>query len=83
MMSGDYGWGSGNYSSRGTYGLFWSSTTYAYANSRNLSFVSTNVYPKNNGNKLYGFTLRRVAFQSSPQPSSFGYDVGRSLLGRW
>ena len=27
--------------------------------------------------------LLRLSFQSSPQPPSFGYDVGHSRLGQW
>ena len=29
------------------------------------------------------FKIVRFSFQSSPQPSSFGYDVGRSRLAQW
>ncbi|MBR3180982.1 hypothetical protein IKF63_02800 [Candidatus Saccharibacteria bacterium] len=90
MMSGYYGWLGGGLFNRGTYGHFWSSMPVNYTNSRYLYFYSTFVGPKNNTYKSYGFPLRCVArfpctfsFQSSPQPSSFGYDVGCSLLGQW
>ena len=61
MLSGDLNWSSGNLNRRGTYGSFWSSTPYAYTNSRYLYFYSTNVGPKNGGYKPNGFTLRCVA----------------------
>ena len=83
MMSGVLYWVNGILGNRGTNGYFWASTPYSYTSSRYLNFRSTNVSPKYSGNKPDGFTLRCVAFQSSPQPSSFGYDVGHSLLGQW
>ena len=61
MMSGYYWWGSGSTDRKGEYGRFWASTPYSYTDSRSLYFNSTNVYPKGNGNKPGGFTLRRVA----------------------
>ena len=83
MMSGYLIWRSNDLSSSGTYGYFWASTPYLYTNSRLLHFGSTNVSPKDGTAKPYGFALRCVAFQSSPQPSSFGYVVGRSRLEKW
>ena len=82
MMSGNLYWGSGNLYDRGTDGYFWSSTPGSYTDSRSLYFYSTYINPKYGYRKPYGFTLRCVAFQSSPQPPSFGYDVGQSLLGQ-
>ncbi|MBR3180512.1 hypothetical protein IKF63_00295 [Candidatus Saccharibacteria bacterium] len=63
MMSGSYGWNSGNsdWGVRNGYGYFWSSTLGSYPGSRLLSFFSTNVYPMGGSNKPNGFTLRCVA----------------------
>ena len=83
MMSGSLYWVNGNLSYRGTDGFFWASTPYTYTNSHVLYFNSAGVYPKNGYNKPYGFSLRCIAFQSSPQPSSFGYDVGQLQLVQW
>ena len=82
MVSGYYGWQGGGLFNRGMYGHFWTSTPNSYTNSQYLYFYSTLVGPKNNTYKPYGLTLRCVAFQSSPQPSSFGYDVGLLRLAQ-
>ena len=82
MVSGYLHWVSGTLGYRGTNGHFWTSTPAAYTGSRYLDFNSTEVYPKGGGNKSYGVSLRCVAFQSSPQPSSFGYDVGLLRLAQ-
>ena len=83
MMSGYYDWHNGNsdWGAKNGRGRFWSSTPYVYTYSRYLYFNSTEVLPRDGSYKPNGFTLRCVAFQSSPQPSSFGYGVGLSLLG--
>ena len=82
MMSGYLWWGNGGWDRKGTYGFFWSSTPASYANSRFSNFSSTGISPKNGSSKPYGLALRCVAFQSSPQPSSFGYDVGLLRLAQ-
>ena len=61
MLSGYLRWSSGNLVSSGTYGDFWASTLNSYINSQHLTFGSTNVYPKGNGNKPYGLSIRCVA----------------------
>ncbi|MBR3180932.1 hypothetical protein IKF63_02535 [Candidatus Saccharibacteria bacterium] len=91
MMSGYLSWDSDNLGNRGTHGYFWSSTPYAYTYSHNLNFASTSVNPMYGSSKPNGLPLRCVVrlkkrfvfFQSSPQPSSFGYDVGHSQLEQW
>ena len=60
MMSGYLSWSHGNHSNRGTGSVFWASTLSSYIFSRHLRFYSTNVSPKDNGYRPYGFTLRRV-----------------------
>ena len=81
-MSGYYDWnGNADWGVNNWRGRFWASTPYSYTDSRYLYFNSTGVLPKNVSNKPDGFPLRCVAFQSSPQPSSFGYDDGLSRLG--
>ena len=82
MMSGLLAWNSGSRHDSGIYGYSWSSTpiisgTYKYISSRHLDFNSTNVYPTYGSYKPFGFTLRCVAFQSSPQP--FSYSDSRCL----
>ena len=93
MMSGYYDWHNGNsdWGAKNGRGVFWVSTSDSYTNSRVLYFYSIIADPKRGNHKSSGFTIRCVArlkkrfvfFQSSPQPSSFGYDVGHSLLGQW
>ena len=88
MMSGNHHWRIGNLYYRGTDGYFWTSTLNSYVESQNLYFSSSAVHTKDVHAKPFGFPLRCVAllkkalrsFQSSPQPPSFGYDVGRSRL---
>ena len=83
MMSGYFAWDTSNLYRSGMYSYFWASTPRSYTHSRDLYFNSTDVYPKNFNDKPFGFSLRCVAFQSSPQPSSFGYVVGHSQLALW
>ncbi|MBR3180650.1 hypothetical protein IKF63_01035, partial [Candidatus Saccharibacteria bacterium] len=64
MMSGYYGWGSGNLIYRGTDGRFWVSTPVTYTSSRYLYFGSSNVIPKYGDYSPSGFSLRCVAFPS-------------------
>ena len=61
MMSGNLNWNSGNLVLRGTGGYLWSSTPYAYINSRYLYFYSSVVGPKDGSSKPYGLALRCVA----------------------
>ena len=61
VFSGNYYWYSGGLNSRGTGGLYWSSTPYAATNSRYLYFNSTRVYPQGGDYKTYGLTVRCVA----------------------
>ena len=61
MMSGDINWGNGSFWGKGTDGHFWVSAPSRYIDSEFSGFNSANVYPKSNGNKPVGMTLRRVA----------------------
>ena len=45
---------------RGTNGYYWSSTLYSSAYGYYLYFNSGGVYPANNGNRCYGFSVRAV-----------------------
>ena len=75
MLSGYYGWGSGNLIARGTGGGFWASTPGSYTYSRHLYFYSTNVTPKNsNLSKPDGLALRCVARFPPKSPPLFHLD---------
>ena len=60
VYSGCYYWVDGNLNTRGSRGLFWSSTPYSTAGARYLNFSSTRLIPQNGYNKIYGFTIRCV-----------------------
>ena len=45
---------------RGSNGYYWSSSLYSSANGYNLNFTSGGVYPANNSNRFYGFSVRAV-----------------------
>lgn len=60
IFSGYYNWGVGDLRNRGTNGYYWSSTPYAYTNSRDLGFGSTNVSPQYGDYKTHGLTVRCV-----------------------
>ena len=45
---------------RGTYGLYWSSGFYSASYAYSLYFNASEVYPQNNDNRRYGFTVRAV-----------------------
>ena len=66
MMSGNFDWLSGNLGNRGVGGRFWASTLSSYSHSRDMSFGSTNVNPKNSNGKLSSYSLRCVAHPKSP-----------------
>ncbi|MBR3204632.1 hypothetical protein IKF81_03045 [Candidatus Saccharibacteria bacterium] len=63
VYSGGYGWVDGNLNSRGSLGLFWSSTPYSAADARNLNFNSTRLVPQAGYNKIYGLPIRCVGRQ--------------------
>ena len=45
---------------RGAYGYYWSSSYYSATNAYGLDFNSEGVYPQDNGNRRYGFSVRAV-----------------------
>jgi uncharacterized protein (TIGR02145 family) len=47
-------------SSRGSSGLYWSSSWISATNARNLNFNSSSVNPQNSNNRRNGFSLRGV-----------------------
>ena len=47
-------------SSRGSNGVYWSSSYYSATSAYDLNFHSTNVYPADNSGRRYGFTARAV-----------------------
>jgi hypothetical protein len=47
-------------SSRGSYGYYWSSSRNTAASSYSPSFNSGGVYPSNNSNRFFGFSVRAV-----------------------
>ena len=50
--------GSGGLNNVGGYGFCWSFAPYSATNARNLNFNSGNVYPLNNNERSYGFSVR-------------------------
>jgi uncharacterized protein (TIGR02145 family) len=47
-------------SSRGSYGLYWSASSYDSSDAYRLSFGSSSVGPQSNGNRYLGFPVRAV-----------------------
>ena len=55
--------GNGNgqsWSSRGSYGLYWSASFGSARYARGVGFYASSVYPQYNGNRYYGFAVRPV-----------------------
>ena len=61
ILSGYYNWVKGTAGYRGYNGGYWASTPSNTSYARYLYFSSTNVYPQDGNNKVYGFTVRCVA----------------------
>lgn len=49
-----------SWSSRGSYGCYWSGSLYSATSGRSLHFSSGGVYPQSNDNRFYGFAVRPV-----------------------
>ena len=60
VYSGNYYWVDGNLYSRGSVGVFWSSTPYSAAGALGLDFHSTRLVSQHGDDKIYGFTIRCV-----------------------
>ena len=60
LRSGNYNYGTGGLSNRGSNGYYWSSRTYATTGSYDLHFRSAGLGFANGDDKGFGFTLRCV-----------------------
>ena len=70
LRSGDYGCDSGALNSRTSRGFYWSGHFYSYADSRNLRFYSTYLYPQYGDYRGLGFSLRCLAPLAKRKPST-------------
>ena len=60
LRGGSYRYASGNLYSRGSGGGYWEARVYSDTNAYRLYFDSTLLYPQNDSNKGFGFSLRCI-----------------------